>query len=393
MTNNDEYVKALEEFLLDIDCLNSLNKWSKTVNIFDVLKIKKTEIRHSNFLAWLMNPNETHLLGTTFIKHYLRQIIKNYRGSINLNIFDLDDMDLDDLVVLREDNNIDILAYSEQSKFVLCIENKVLSDEHDDQLKKYFEDVNKRFSNFDKKLFIYLTLHGDESSDTEHWLSSSYEELYHILKKIYENEIIDDKVRIYLNDYLTVLGDEFMDNVELKELCEKIYYKHKKALDILIENLPDINSKIYEKIIELLKEYEDKGKVILIKSTQSYIRFVTPKLRNKVGQIGFDTWVDSKDLLVFEYANNKNSNAKLRLYIGPGNSEDRVKYFEKAKQNKEFFPKVKELSNTWQSIYSLIFKTDFDNCEDESKLIDDIIKKFRNFLDKDLDNIVDAITE
>ena len=392
MINNDEY-KALEEFLLDIDCLNSLNKWSKTVNIFDVLKIKKTEIRHSNFLAWLMNPNESHSLGTTFIKLFLKHIIKNYRDSISLNIFDLDDMDLHDLVVLREDNNIDILAYSEQSKFVLCIENKVMSDEHDNQLQKYFDDVNNRFINFDKKLFMYLTLHGDESSDTEHWLSISYEEIYYILKNIYEEENIDDKVKIYLNDYLTVLGDEFMENDELKELCKKIYYKHKKALDILIDNIPDINSRIYEEIIKLLKEYEKQNKVILIKSTQSYIRFVTPKLRNMVGQIGYDTWVDSKDLLVFEYANNKNSNAKLRLIIGPGNSEDRVKYFEKAKQNREFFPKVKNLSGTYQSIYSLIFKTDFDNCENEEKLIEDIIKKFKNFIDKDLDSIVDAITK
>ena len=392
MINNDEY-KALEEFLLDIDCLNSLNKWSKTVNIFDVLKIKKTEIRHSNFLAWLMNPNESHSLGTTFIKLFLKHIIKNYRDSISLNIFDLDDMDLHDLVVLREDNNIDILAYSEQSKFVLCIENKVMSDEHDNQLQKYFDDVNNRFINFDKKLFMYLTLHGDESSDTEHWLSISYEEIYYILKNIYEEENIDDKVKIYLNDYLTVLGDEFMENDELKELCKKIYYKHKKALDILIDNIPDINSRIYEEIIKLLKEYEKQNNVILIKSTQSYIRFVTPKLRNMVGQIGYDTWVDSKDLLVFEYANNKNSNAKLRLIIGPGNSEDRVKYFEKAKQNREFFPKVKNLSGTYQSIYSLIFKTDFDNCENEEKLIEDIIKKFKNFIDKDLDSIVDAITK
>lgn len=392
MINNDEY-KALEEFLLDIDCLNSLNKWSKTVNIFDVLKIKKTEIRHSNFLAWLMNPNESHSLGTTFIKLFLKHIIKNYRDSISLNIFDLDDMDLHDLVVLREDNNIDILAYSEQSKFVLCIENKVISDEHDNQLQKYFDDVNNRFINFDKKLFMYLTLHGDESSDTEHWLSISYEEIYYILKNIYEEENIDDKVKIYLNDYLTVLGDEFMENDELKELCKKIYYKHKKALDILIDNIPDINSRIYEEIIKLLKEYEKQNKVILVKSTQSYIRFVTPKLRNMVGQIGYDTWVDSKDLLVFEYANNKNSNAKLRLIIGPGNSEDRVKYFEKAKQNREFFPKVKNLSGTFQSIYSLIFKTDFDNCENEEKLIEDIIKKFKNFIDKDLDSIVDSITK
>ena len=40
--------EALQDFLLDIDCLNELQPWTGHFNLFDVLKISKTEIRHSN---------------------------------------------------------------------------------------------------------------------------------------------------------------------------------------------------------------------------------------------------------------------------------------------------------------------------------------------------------
>ena len=37
--------KALKEFLLDIECLDPLAEWTSKFNLFDILKITKTEIR------------------------------------------------------------------------------------------------------------------------------------------------------------------------------------------------------------------------------------------------------------------------------------------------------------------------------------------------------------
>lgn len=52
--------EALREFLTDSECLEPLSKWTRRFNVFDVLKITNTEIRHSNVLAWLMDPAENH---------------------------------------------------------------------------------------------------------------------------------------------------------------------------------------------------------------------------------------------------------------------------------------------------------------------------------------------
>ena len=59
--------KALKDFLLDISCLNALDNWKDEVNIFDVLKVTNAEIRHSNILAWLLDPNENHGIGDSLL--------------------------------------------------------------------------------------------------------------------------------------------------------------------------------------------------------------------------------------------------------------------------------------------------------------------------------------
>ena len=67
--------EALQDFLLDIDCLNELQPWTGHFNLFDVLKISKAEIRHSNMLGWLLNPNENHGIGDAFLKAVVQEMV------------------------------------------------------------------------------------------------------------------------------------------------------------------------------------------------------------------------------------------------------------------------------------------------------------------------------
>lgn len=78
---------ALREFLLDIDCLEELQPWSRKFNLFDVLKVSRNEIRHSNVLAWLLNPNENHGLGDSYIRKFVQNLTLNSKH--HSNIFDL----------------------------------------------------------------------------------------------------------------------------------------------------------------------------------------------------------------------------------------------------------------------------------------------------------------
>ena len=73
--------KALKDFLLDIECLDPLAEWTSKFNLFDILRITKTEIRHRNVLSWLLNPNENHGLSDSIIRGFIQYVKRFSRGN------------------------------------------------------------------------------------------------------------------------------------------------------------------------------------------------------------------------------------------------------------------------------------------------------------------------
>ena len=96
----DENKKALSEFLLDIDCLEPLADWTQKFNLFDILKIAEAEIRHSNILAWLLDPNENHGLSDRIIKGVVQYGV-SVSEKLKPDVFKLLLMEYHDFVVLR----------------------------------------------------------------------------------------------------------------------------------------------------------------------------------------------------------------------------------------------------------------------------------------------------
>lgn len=147
--NDDK--EALLKFMQDSDCLNDLSKWTKEFNMFDVLKISRTEIRHSNILGWLLDPNENHGLGDSFLYGIVSKLSHDMDTHSTLQFLS---SDLYSFNVYREWNHIDILLVSHQDKLVIAIENKVGSYEHNSngneksQLITYKEKIQSQFSDY-----------------------------------------------------------------------------------------------------------------------------------------------------------------------------------------------------------------------------------------------------
>jgi len=129
-------------FIVNNDKLEKLELSQNKFNPFKVLKISQYEIRHSNVLAWLLNPNENHNLGDKILKKIILQILidSNNQEIVpdNIDIKDVHIPSFSDARVYREHHHIDILVVSETNRFVLLIENKIYSQESKYQLKKYF---------------------------------------------------------------------------------------------------------------------------------------------------------------------------------------------------------------------------------------------------------------
>lgn len=265
--------EALREFLADIECLDALSPWTERFNIFDILKISRTEIRHSNMLSWLLDPNENHGLGDKFLKNTLIQILKENEDK-EYDSFKLLLMDLYSFRVFREREYIDILLVSDKEKYVIAIENKIGSSEHNHQLQRYREYLDKEYKDY-KKILVFLTPDGDEPSDKK-WGILTYESILDILDKVYENNELQSDVDLLLKNYTDVVRRNIVDDQELVKVCTDIYNRHKKALDLIIEKKIDDGMQIFDVVSRTLKKLSEEGKIIY--GNCGKLNFTTPNM-------------------------------------------------------------------------------------------------------------------
>ena len=192
--------KALQDFLLDIECLDELLPWSGKFNLFDVLKVSKTEIRHSNMLAWLLNPNENHGLGDAYLRGIFQRLVENDLNG-RYDIFKILLLDMFSFSVYREWNNIDILLVSKNEKVLMAIENKVGSCEHSNQLNRYRNILEKEYEDY-QRIYVFLTPDGEEPSDIENWDILTYNDVVEVLENICCKIELQPDVSIMIKNYI-----------------------------------------------------------------------------------------------------------------------------------------------------------------------------------------------
>ncbi len=318
MTNSKTEIQELEKLLISED-LEELNNLTGNFNIFNALKLQNNEIRHSNFLAWIMSPFETHGLGDYFLKEFLKSAIKDYSldENIGISLKDIVFLNLDDTEIKREYKNIDLLFISQQNKFVCIIENKIWTGEHDCQLERYAEIVNSEFKDF-KKLYIYLSPTNEcnsellnrcyqGSNNTVYYIPMNYLQVHDVINKTlkFKAKSMNEDVKIFIEHYNSMLERNIMGQTseDVIALCRKIYRENKNAIDLIVEN-NDIKADIYDVLLEIISENQNW---LLQTSNINWIRFI-PKNDNLENlKFAKKDWVDADNILIIEINNAKSS--------------------------------------------------------------------------------------
>ena len=118
-------------------------------NAFDVLRYAEYEIRHSNVMAWLLEPDETHGIGRAFLEWFLDRarlpgklpgkIVRGVGGQT--------------VRVERELYYVDVVIFleSDQGRHIVAIENKPsrASAEHYDQVRGHEERLEMKYRGHD----------------------------------------------------------------------------------------------------------------------------------------------------------------------------------------------------------------------------------------------------
>jgi hypothetical protein len=380
----EEQVKFLEDFIYNNEELESLEAIVDKFNIFSSLGIINQEIRHSNFLAWILDPNETHNLSDYFTVSFLKQVtFNNSNPDSKISLFDIDTLDLTDTQVLREWNNIDVLLVNEDHKLLCVIENKVDSKEHSNQLKRYKDIVESNYPDY-RKLFVYLTVNGEVAEGEATYVSVSYREVSELINRLLERKAtqLSDEVTVFIRHYNDMIKRYIMEESEIQELCEQLYKKHKKALDLIFKHKPDLYSDIRDVLEEIIDENH-----LLEKDhcSKSYIRFISKSLDflPKEGE----GWTKTNRILLFEIQNYDKA-VDMFLIIGPGPTEIREKIYNHVKENPLFNKTWSQLPKKWASIYKIklssVSRLDGKNKEDLKLILKENLDKF---LEMDYPNI------
>ncbi len=235
-----EKQRHLDAFLGDNQELETLDARLDRFNLFHVLKIEKAEIRHSNVLAWLLTPGETHGLGDTFLRRFLsRLLMENDEVEVTLTPAQVELMNLNDVEVLREWKNIDILARSRSGNWCLLIENKIHSKEKKGALPDYKKEVKEDMPTA-QIIPVLLTLEGDDPSEAGReagFVPLGHVAVLELAERIIEQNAsrIPGDANTFLKHYLDTLRRLTMQDEQLIDLCKTIYRKHREAIDLIVE--------------------------------------------------------------------------------------------------------------------------------------------------------------
>lgn len=379
--NNLQHITALENFICNNKDLAELEKMFEKFNIFDCLKLSNNEIRHSNFLGWLLNPSETHGFGDYFLKEFLKKVlyqnkkqIADFKGSYNLpSIFDIDTWDMSDIEVRREFKNIDILLIDETNKFILVIENKIWTSQHDNQLSRYKSIVDEGFSDDEyKKLCIYLK--PDFEKVEEPYIYVSYSAVIEAIASLLEDKKDKMSVEIFtiIAHYKEILERDIMKEDDIKAICKRIYSNHKTAID-LINKYANCTNEISELLKEVIRENS-----FLDEDTHNgrFVRCI-PKQCNIADLKICHNWTSSKLVMLIEFVVEK-SGLKMDLVLGSTNDKKELERLTKCLSS--VFKKDISANTTFNHVVSYKIIDDYSSIislsrEEIKKHISDEIEK------------------
>ena len=314
--------KLLESLIVDNDNLEKLEDMIAEFNIFETLRIVRHEERHSDMLAFLLNPRGKHGLTDYFLKQFIVDVLKTADNNALAN--DIRSLDLQNAIVERESHRIDILIHDTSNKLVCIIENKIDTGEHSNQLERYLVAVRHRFGE-DIQYFIpiFLSPHGTPpEAENSPYLPISYQLIHDTLETVrlaYQAQL-QPSVNIMMEHYTTMLRRHIMTDSEIADLCRKIYSEHREALDLIFQYRLDDREIIAQTIADIISADE---RFIIRHAEKDGVQFY-PKawLDIPALQTANNVWRGKPNLLVRFFFPLDATNNRLRwvLRVGPGDN-------------------------------------------------------------------------
>jgi hypothetical protein len=387
-------LKALQADTSELECLESL---LDRFNVFEtIVRFDKDEVMHSDFLASLLDPKRTGVLGVLLITEVLRETLATARETLPSSAFagldrvldDLDSMDLSQTLVRREHQYIDVLLTNEDHKLAVIIENKIWASEGPGQLDWYDRIIRHTYPGWDVHR-IYLTPFGGSPS-LGTYVPFSYGALCDIVDRVseYEGSVLDPEVSVPAKHYARMVRRRILGDPETVRLAQSLYQKHKRAFDFVHSHRPDVRAQIKEMVEDLIRQ---DPKLEPDDSRKDNIKFVVGEWDKAPALLTSTGYTSSGRILMFETWNNHDS-LEVRLYIGPGPDKVREGLLNMVRRNPDVFFEQRDLNASWIPIFTrYLLKPEVYDKLDREHREEEIRRQWTQFLDKDLLRIEAAL--
>lgn len=255
------------------------------MNVFKAVGMARQEIKHSAFLAWLMDPSAPHAMGDRFLRFLLARLLEDNQaeGFASVTVDDLSDV----IVTRERESNIDILVRTRDRRLIICIENKVDSGLHDQQLKKYWHYIEKTYGDYRHKIYVFLTPRGDDVPEEEceerDWFPLSYSTIAQVLESL--RPAASERTGILIDDYVDLLKEEnIVEDVELNQLASNLYKRYADVFNLVNDRcggtsvVANALRGVYLEVLEQLKNEHKISDCSPLDMTGIYLSFQTRRM-------------------------------------------------------------------------------------------------------------------
>lgn len=231
----------LEALFVNNADLDQIAAYLNRFNPIRVMRMEGVEVRHSNILAWLMDPNETHGFGDRFLRAFLSEALRGASDGSKPTALQIAQADLRDVEIRREWQHIDIFVLSPRNGWAFIIENKYYSSQHGGQLARYAEKVRAAFDTRDEPLAIrgiFLALNEDEDPEDKTYRTIYYSTLVEFMPTLLQRQgqTTGPEVRAFLLHYIEILKEVTgmsEDLADMQKLARELYRTHRRVLDFI----------------------------------------------------------------------------------------------------------------------------------------------------------------
>lgn len=245
-------LQALTDFVLSQE-LKELEASIGGFNLFQTLGLESRELAHSQVLAWLLQPSESHGFGELFLRRWLMRVVRDAESTETklpsapeIEAAEWVQINVNTEVAMSRENRLDVVVtlrergQQGEPLWVVAIEVKVDSEEGEDQLARYKGVLEKRHPKAERQVFVFLTkeelIPGDRS-----WIRCGFETVLETLEEglSQKSGAIGAGPKLLLENYKALLEEQFVNEDKIANAVRNIVKAHGEAVELILKYKSD----------------------------------------------------------------------------------------------------------------------------------------------------------